>query len=204
MNRNAPERGAIPRQCASEASALHQSFKRQQPSQKPRSSGEKTTAANRFDVLARVLSMANILGWLPKSLSRQLVVLRSVPISANFHFVSSDGRSARCPGEGCLLCGVWDLKQHALCVVSPMGSSNIYVLELTKAHLDLRMQLANLGAGCVGSVLQITSVKGARNEPLDVRFVDQVDATSVPCERYLSAIGRREYQKVATCMKLSL
>jgi hypothetical protein len=103
-----------------------------------------------------------------------------------------------------VFCGVYPLKQHAVVAVNLINQTDLYVLELTQAHLDLRLMLAAEGPACVGAVLQVTSVKGLRNEPLDIKQVDFEPARAVCVDRYIDAIGRKAYAKACISMKLSL
>lgn len=149
--------------------------------------------------------MPSISGWHRPIATLQRLYIRSVAHEMRVHFVQGVG-TARCPGEGCQLCGLLEVHRHAVVCVQVGQARELYLLEIRAHNAAAIEEMLSLGEELVGLPLFVWRDEGEHGAPIvvDLNKPDwagrsfnaaRLDLKRVHCEKYISKIGTREYRR---------
>lgn len=150
--------------------------------------------------------MPNIQGWLRITPALQRVWIRSTLQPFSCHFVPVLNKTARCPAPGCPLCELLPAHRHGIIVVQSGELRELKILELRERHADLRADLSALERESIGRPLFAWVDTAEHGKPICLTLdkpafagktigTQRLEMNPVPCERYIDAIGRREYRQ---------
>lgn len=148
--------------------------------------------------------MPSIAGWFRPSLAVDRLVCRSQAYVLAEHFVDERGRSARCPGDGCKLCGLYPLRRSLAFAVSRPGSPRVWLLRIPSAAMRDMPALFDLGPALIGKVIAVSRLSSTASEGLEVSIEGDAPTTAVACRNYVAAIGRKEYDRCVGSLVLEL
>lgn len=148
--------------------------------------------------------MASIHGWLRLTLTPQRLVFRSRLFWWSEHWLDSAGRSARCLGPGCVLCQAYPPRAMGCVAVQAADSPRIYLLKLPAGDADLLAQLDGLADETVGQVVDVCRISKDPAEGIELKLAGRMVTRPVPCERYVAAIGLKQYSLALKGLGLEL
>jgi hypothetical protein len=146
--------------------------------------------------------MATIHGWFPISAEISRLICRSPAFELLEHYVDDRGRSARCGGGGCVLCGLYPTRRSLVIAVSERSDGQVRILRVPEQCAALHPELVTLEEDLVGHLIHACWLGRTANEGMELHLVKQVSARPVPVAKYIAAIGRREYDRCASVLQV--
>lgn len=148
--------------------------------------------------------MASIHGWFRVKLTPSKLILRSPLYFWPEHWLDSVGRSARCMGPGCVLCELYPPRSMGCVAVQEFESPRVWLLKLPAGDGDLMAQLDALQELTVGQVVSVVAVSKQPADGIELKLHGHIVTKAVPCSRYVSAIGVKQYAQALTKLGLDL
>jgi len=148
--------------------------------------------------------MSSISGWFKPSESVARCWIRSECHAFPCHFVPVLGKSVRCLGQGCELCDLLPLLRHQIICLQVGQTRELKIFELREHHAETIVAALELGPEAIGRPIWLWVDTSEHGNPFQAsidrpEFVpktqgsSKLDLKAVPCAKYISKIGTREY-----------
>lgn len=154
--------------------------------------------------------MPSIAGWFRPTASLSRLYIRSAPQRFGCHFVPGVG-SARCHAPECQLCGAMELHHHAIVCVQVGQERTLMLHEIRAADAAVIEELMHLGEDAIGWPLFVWRDEAEHGSPIRSSLQrpgwaqrsmseTRLELKRVHCERYIQAIGTREYRRAVSAL----